>query len=75
MAEASTVSVPGCDAASIAISIPAGRPAAAVTARIALELAMVQNDTQDGPRLRAFRSMSTIRVDLVEQGDAFRNLA
>ena len=75
IAEAATVSVPGCDAASIAISI-AGRPAtAAVTARVALELDMVQYDTQDGPCLTAFHSMSTIRVDLVEQGDAFPHFA
>jgi GAF domain-containing protein len=75
IAEAATVSVPGCDAASIAISI-AGRPAtAAVTARVALELDMVQYDTQDGPCLTAFQSMSTIRVDLVEQGDAFPHFA
>ena len=75
IAEAATVSVPGCDAASIAISI-AGRPAtAAVTARVALELDMVQYDTQDGPCLRAFRSMSTVRVDLVDQGDAFPHFA
>ena len=75
IAEAATVSVPGCDAASVAISI-AGRPAtAAVTARVALELDMVQYDTQDGPCLRAFHSMSTIRVDLVEQGDTFPHFA
>ena len=71
IAEAATVSVPGCDAASIAISI-AGRPAtAAVTARVALELDMVQYDTAEGPCLTSFQSVSTIRVDLVEQGDAF----
>ncbi|HVE46274.1 MAG TPA: GAF domain-containing protein [Acidimicrobiales bacterium] len=75
IAEAATVSVPGCDAASIAISI-AGRPAtAAVTARVALDLDMVQYDTQDGPCLTAFHSMSTIRVDLVDQGDAFPHFA
>ena len=73
--EAATVSVPGCDAASSAISI-AGRPAtAAVTARVALELDMVQYDTQDGPCLTAFQSMSTIQVDLVEQGDVFPHFA
>ena len=71
IAEASTVSVPGCDAASIGISIE-GRPAtAAVTARVALELDMVQYDTNDGPCLTAFQSMRTVRVDLVEEGDAF----
>ena len=75
IAEAATVSVPGCDAASIAISIT-GRPAtAAITARVALELDMVQYDTQDGPCLTAFQSMSTIRVGLVDQGDAFPHFA
>ena len=75
IAEAATVSVPGCDAASISISI-AGRPAtAAVTARVALELDMVQYDTQDGPCLKAFHAMSTIRVDLVDQSDAFPHFA
>src|SRR4051812_19764017 len=69
IAEAATVSVPRCDAASIAISIE-GRPAsAAVTAPIALELDLVQYDTGDGPCLTAFASMSTIRIDLVEQSD------
>ena len=71
IAEAATVSVPGCHTASIAISI-AGRPAtAAVTARVALELDLVQYDTDDGPCLRSFHSMSTTRLDLVNQGDAF----
>lgn len=67
IAEAATVSVPGCDAASIAISI-AGRPStAAITARVALELDLVQYDHDDGPCLTAFRSMETLRIDLVEQ--------
>lgn len=71
IAEAATVSVPGCDAASIAISI-AGRPStAAITARVALELDMVQYDIHDGPCLTSFRTMSTVRVDLVEGGEAF----
>jgi GAF domain-containing protein len=75
IAEASTVSVPGCDAASISISI-AGRPAtAAVTARVALELDMVQYDTADGPCLASFQSMNTVRVDLMEGGDAFPHFA
>ena len=75
IAEAATVSVPGCDAASIAISI-AGRPAtAAVTARVALELDMVQYDTQHGPCLTAFHSMTTVRVDLVEQSEDFPHFA
>ena len=75
IAEAATVSVPGCDAASIAISIQ-GRPAtAAVTARVALELDMVQYDTSDGPCLTAFRTLSTLRIDLVEEGDAFPHFA
>jgi GAF domain-containing protein len=75
IAEAATVSVPGCDAASIAVSI-AGRPAtAAITARVALELDMVQYDTQDGPCLTSFGTMRTMRVDLVEQGDDFPHFA
>ena len=75
IAEAATVSVPRCDAASIAISL-AGRPStAAITARVALELDMVQYDTDDGPCLRSFRSMSTVRVDLMEEGDAFPHFA
>src|SRR3954451_23669011 len=69
IAEAATVSVPGCDAATIAISIH-GRPAtAAMTARVALELDMVQYDTDDGPCLTAFRTMSTLRLDLTEPGE------
>jgi GAF domain-containing protein len=75
IAEACTVSVPGCDAASIAISIE-GRPStAAITARIALELDLVQYDTDDGPCLRSFRGMSALRVDLVEHGDLFPHFA
>jgi GAF domain-containing protein len=75
IAEAATVSVPGCDAATIAISIE-GRPAtAAMTARVALELDMVQYDTQDGPCLTAFRTMSTLRLDIVEAGEAFPHFA
>jgi GAF domain-containing protein len=75
IAEAATVSVPGCDAASIAISI-SGRPStAAITTRAALELDMLQYDTDDGPCLTAFRSMSTVRVDLIDDGDTFPHFA
>jgi GAF domain-containing protein len=75
IAEAATISVPRCDAASIAISIE-GRPAtAAVTARVALELDMVQYDTQEGPCLTSFRTTDTIRIDLVEHGDVFPHFA
>ena len=75
IAEAATLSVPGCDAASIAISL-SGRPStAAITARVALELDMVQYDTHDGPCLTSFRTMSTVRVDLVEGDGAFPHFA
>jgi len=75
IAEAATVSVPGCDSATIALSIE-GRPAtAAVTARIALELDMVQYDTQDGPCLTTFATMNTMRLDLTDRGDAFPHFA
>jgi GAF domain-containing protein len=67
--------VPRCDAASIAISIQ-GRPStAAITARAALELDMVQYDTDDGPCLTSFRTTSTIRVDVIEEGDTFPHFA
>jgi GAF domain-containing protein len=75
IAEAAVVSVPGCDAATIALSIE-GRPAtAATTARIALELDMVQYDTDSGPCLSAFRDMATLRLDLAEPGDDFPHFA
>src|SRR3954449_7711421 len=71
IAEAATLSVPGCDAATIAISVQ-GRPAtAAMTARVALELDMVQYDTGDGPCLTTFRTMSAMRLDLTERRDSF----
>jgi GAF domain-containing protein len=75
IAEAATASVPGCDAATIAISIE-GRPAsAAMTARVGLELDLVQYDTQDGPCLTSFRTASTIRFNLMEEGDTFPHFA
>src|SRR3954449_10115552 len=71
IAEAATSSVPGCDAASIAISLE-GRPVtAALTARIALELDLTQYDCHDGPCLSSFRSMSTLRLNIAEHGDVF----
>lgn len=75
IAETATDSVPGCDAASIAISVE-GRPAtAAITARVALELDMVQYETGDGPCLTSFRTMDKVRVDLVAEGDRFPHFA
>src|SRR5215207_4903052 len=68
IAEAATTSVPGCDAATIAIVI-GGRPAtAAMTGTVALELDMVQYDNDDGPCLTSFRTASALRLDLYEQG-------
>jgi len=75
IAEAATVSVPGCDAATIAISIR-GRPAtAAMTATVALELDMVQYDNDDGPCLTSFRTASALRIDLYEHGETFPHVA
>jgi len=71
IAESATASVPGCDAASIAISVE-GRPVtAAMTARIALELDLTQYDIHDGPCLSSFRSMNTLRINIAEHGDEF----
>jgi GAF domain-containing protein len=75
IAEAATGSVPGCDAATIAISI-GGRPAtAAMTGTVALELDLVQYDHDDGPCLTSFRTAGALRLDLYEQGDAFPHVA
>ena len=75
IAEAATLSVPRCDAATIAISI-GGRPAtAAMTGTVALELDMVQYDNDDGPCLTSFRTASALRLDLYEQGDDFPHVA
>jgi GAF domain-containing protein len=75
IAEAATASVPGCDAATIAISI-GGKPAtAAMTGTVALELDMVQYDDDDGPCLTTFRTASALRLDLFEHGDAFPHVA
>jgi GAF domain-containing protein len=75
LAETATTSVPGCDAASIAISIE-GRPAtAAMTARIALELDMVQYDTNEGPCLTTFATAKSLRLDLSEADEVFPHFA
>jgi hypothetical protein len=71
IAEAATRSVPRCDAATIALSIE-GRPiTAAMTARVALELDMVQYDLSDGPCLTSLRTMQSLRLDVAEAGDEF----
>jgi GAF domain-containing protein len=73
--ETAVMSVPGCGAASITISIE-GRPAtAAMTARVALELDLVQYDAEDGPCVEALQMGRTIRVDLVEPGEAYPHFA
>jgi hypothetical protein len=75
IAEVATESVPRCDAASIALSID-GRPTtAAATARVALELDVVQYDLHDGPCLRAFRTMDSLRLDMVEMDEALPHFA
>lgn len=75
IAEAATSSVPGCDAATIAISI-GGRPAtAAMSGTVALELDMVQYDHDDGPCLTSFQTSSALRLDLYEHGEAFPHVA
>jgi GAF domain-containing protein len=74
IAEAASTSVPGCDSATIAISI-GGRPAtAAMTGTVALELDLVQYDHDDGPCLTSFRTASALRLDLYEQGETFPHI-
>lgn len=73
--EVATTSVPRCNAASVALSI-SGRPAtASATARIALELDLVQYDLHDGPCLTSFRTMDRLRVDMVELDEGFPHFA
>ncbi|WP_420451807.1 GAF and ANTAR domain-containing protein [Ilumatobacter sp.] len=75
IAETATISVPGCDMATVAISI-SGRPATAATSgTIALELDLVQYDLDGGPCLTSFRTARTLRLDLLEQGEAFPHFA
>jgi len=75
IAETATASVPGCDAATIAISIE-GRPAtAATTGRVALELDLVQYDSDDGPCLTSFRTMSTVRINITDRDEPFPHFA
>jgi GAF domain-containing protein len=75
IAEAATTSVPGCDAATVALSIR-GRPAtAAMTGIIALELDMVQYDNNDGPCLTSLRDARALRLDLYELGERFPHVA
>jgi GAF domain-containing protein len=75
IAEVATASVPRCDAASVALSIN-GRPAtAAASARIALELDLVQYDLHDGPCLTSFRTMQGLRLNIVESYEEFPHFA
>jgi len=75
IAEVATGSVPRCDAASIALSIN-GRPATAATsARIALELDLVQYDLTDGPCLTSFRTMASLRLGVLELNEQFPHFA
>ena len=75
IAESAVLTIPGCDAASVALSIE-GRPAtAAATARVALELDLVQYDTDEGPCLTCFRTTEKLRLSIVELGEAFPHFA
>jgi GAF domain-containing protein len=75
IAEVATESVPRCAAATIALSIEGKPITAAMTARFALELDLVQYDTHDGPCLTAFRTMETLRLNIAEPGEAFPHFA
>jgi GAF domain-containing protein len=46
-----------------------------MTATVALELDLVQYDTDAGPCLTSFRTANTLRLDLFEQGEAFPHIA
>jgi len=75
IAEAAVLTMPGCDAASVALSLE-GRPAtAAATARVALELDLVQYDSNEGPCLTSYRNIETLRLNVVEAEDTFPHFA
>ena len=46
-----------------------------MTGVVALELDLVQYDTDDGPCLTSFRTASTLRLDLTEQHETFPHVA
>lgn len=75
IAEAAVLSVPGCDAASVALSIEGRSATAAATGRVALELDLVQYDGSDGPCLTAFRTLETLRLDVIDAEEAFPHFA
>jgi hypothetical protein len=63
--------VPGCGAASIALSLEGRTITGAISARIALELDLAQYDSHDGPCLTSFRSMSTLQINIAEADHDF----
>jgi GAF domain-containing protein len=75
LAEVAVSSVPGCGAASIALSVEGVAATAAISARVALELDLVQYATGDGPCLRSLARAETIRVDIVEADDELPHFA
>src|SRR3954468_23772403 len=75
IAQTATETIPGCDGASIALSLQ-GRPAtAAISTRVALEVDMVQYDTGEGPCLTAFGSSRSVRIDAVDISEDFPHFA
>ena len=67
--------VPGCDGASIALSLE-GRPRTeAATDRIVLELDLAQYEAGEGPCLLALREARPVRLDLIDQDTPFRTFA
>jgi GAF domain-containing protein len=75
LAEVAVTSVPGCDAASVALSVEGSAATAAISARVALELDLVQYDAGEGPCLSSMERAETIRLDVVEQGDEMPHFA
>jgi GAF domain-containing protein len=73
--DTATRSIPGCDAASVGLSL-AGRPATATTSgRVALEVDLAQYDTDEGPCLEALRTSQTIRIHIVDAHESFPHFA
>ncbi len=67
--------VPGCDGASIALTIE-GRPRTeAATDRVVLELDLAQYEADEGPCLLALREARPVRLDLIGEEGRFETFA
>jgi len=75
IAAAAEWTVPGCDGASIALSIDGHPRTDAATDKVVLELDLAQYEAGDGPCLLALREARPVRLDLISEQDRFQHFA